>query len=130
MEEEKKEKYGIKLGSETDEGGADTFDFYPNSGRNFCMQLGESPDTSPRLNRDFSFKVKEQQQEDILLNIEESKSVDIAVENVSKQDNEKAKLKNAQKYHSQDDNIFISFKEPQFPPSPGFGSPMVLSEAN
>ena len=36
--EEKKNRPKLKLGSETDEGGADTFEFYPNSGRDFAEE--------------------------------------------------------------------------------------------
>ena len=62
MEEEHKQSGRLKLGSETDEGGADTFDFYPNSGRNFVMQIQDSPDHSPRsISRDFTFNLKAQQ---------------------------------------------------------------------
>ena len=34
--EEKKHRPKLKLGSETDDCGGDTFEFYPNSGRSFA----------------------------------------------------------------------------------------------
>ena len=60
--EEKKNRPKPKLGSETDDGGAVAFEFYPNSGRSFAEEHGLQLNSDRHgQNREFSFNLKREQ---------------------------------------------------------------------